>query len=188
MLRQRLTTERVLAEFERVIQSNRHFILNDSVDVNVVHVEMPHGGKGTKRSEINLEKHLMKKCSIIRIRNNDQLCLARALVVAKAKIDNDPQYTSIVDHCRAIQTRLARELHHKAAVLLGSCGLDEVKRFQTYLSDYQINIVSKEHQNSLIYVGCDQEKRIYLYLYDNHYDVITTMPGFLARSMYCHTL
>jgi hypothetical protein len=187
MPRELLTTERVLAEFERVIQSNRHFHLNDSVDVNVVHVEMPHGVKGTKRSEINLEKHLTKKHSIIRIRNNDQLCLARPLVVAKAKIDNDPQYTSIVNHCRAFQTRLAQELHKKAAVPLGPCGLDEVKQFQAYLSDYQINIVSKEHQNSLIYVGPDQEKRIYLYLYDNHYDVITTMPGFLARSMYCHT-
>ncbi|CAB3991126.1 DNA polymerase, partial [Paramuricea clavata] len=157
-----------------------------AVDVNVVHVEMPHGGTGTKRAEINLEKHLMKKRSIIRIRNNDQLCLARALVVAKAKIDNDPQYTSIVDHRRAMQTRLARELHQKAAVPLGPCGLDEVKQFQTYLSDYQINIVSKDHQNALIYIGPDQEKRIYLYLHDNHYDIITKMPGFFARKKYCH--
>jgi hypothetical protein len=158
MPRERLITERVLAEFERVIQSNRDFHLNDSVDVNVVHVEMPHGGRKTKRAEINLEKHLMKKRSIIRIRNNDQLCLARALVVAKAKIDNDPQYKSIVDHRRAMQTRLARELHKKAAVPLGPCGLDEVKQFQTYLSDYQINIVSKDHQNAQIYVGPDQAR------------------------------
>ena len=65
--------------------------------------------------------------------------------------------------------------------------MDEVKQFQTYLSDYQINIVSKEHQNSILYSGREQEKRSYLYLHDNHYDVITSMPGFLARSMYCHT-
>ncbi|CAB4036557.1 Hypothetical predicted protein [Paramuricea clavata] len=89
MPRQRLTTERVLAEFERVIQSNRHFHLNDSVDVNVVHVEMPRGGT--------------------------------------------------------------------------------------------------DHQNALIYIGPDQEKRIYLYLHDNHYDIITKMPGFFARKKYCHT-
>ena len=50
MPRQRLATERVLAEFERVIQSNHHFYLNESVDVNVVHVEMPHGGRKTKRA------------------------------------------------------------------------------------------------------------------------------------------
>ena len=90
--RHRLTTERVLAEFERVIQSNQEFRLNDTVDVNVIHVVMPRGGRGSKRSEINLEKHLAKKKSILRIQNRDDLCLARALVVAKAKIDNDPQY------------------------------------------------------------------------------------------------
>ena len=187
MSRERLTTERVLSEIERVVQSNHEFRLNDSVDVNLIHVEMPHGGKGTKRCEINLEKHLTKKRSIIRIQNKDELCLARALVVAKAKIDDDGQYKSIVDHRRPLQTRIAQELHQKAGVPLGPCGLDEVKQFQTYLSDYQINIVSKEHQNAILYSGPEQEKRIYLYLHDNHYDVITSMPGFLARNMYCHT-
>jgi hypothetical protein len=97
----------------------------------------------------------MNKRSIVRIRNNDQLCLARALVVAKAKIDNDPQYKSIADHRNPMQTRLARELHQNAAVPLGPCGLDEVKQFQTYLSEYQINIVSKEQHNSIIYIGPD---------------------------------
>jgi hypothetical protein len=187
MPRQRLTTERVLAEIERVIQSNHEFRLNDSVNVNVIHVEMPHGGNGTKRSEFNLEKHLINKGSIIRIQIKVELCLARALVVAKAKIDNDSQYKSIVDHRRSMQTRVAQELHRDANVPLGPCGLDEVKQFPIYLSDYQINIVSKEYQNFILYSGPDQEKRIYLYLHDNHYDVITSMPGFLARSMYCHT-
>jgi hypothetical protein len=37
----RLTTERILAQIERVVQSNHEFRLNDSVNVNVVHVEMP---------------------------------------------------------------------------------------------------------------------------------------------------
>ena len=185
--RHRLTTERVLAEFQRVIQSNQEFRLNDTVDVNVIHVVMPQGGRGSKRSEINLEKHLAKKRSIVRIQNSDDLCLARALVVAKAKIDNDPQYKYIADHRKPMQTRFAEELHQKSGVPLGPCGLDEVKRFQTYLSEYQINVVSKEYMNSIIYTGPEQEKRIYLYMHNNHYDVITKMPGFFARKRYCHT-
>jgi hypothetical protein len=36
-----LTTERVLAQIERVIQSNHEFRLNDSVKVNLVHAECP---------------------------------------------------------------------------------------------------------------------------------------------------
>jgi hypothetical protein len=96
----RLTTERVLAQIERVIQSNHEFRLIDSVEVNLVHVEMPNGGRGSKRFEINLEKHLINKKSIVRIQNKDDLCLARALVVSIAKIGNDSRYKSIVDHRR----------------------------------------------------------------------------------------
>ena len=61
-------------------------------------------------------------------------------------------------------------------------GLDEVKLFQTYLADYQSNIVSKERQNSIIYSGPDKEKHIYLFLHDNHFDVITSMPAFLPEN------
>ena len=72
----RLTTERVLAEIEHVIPSNHEFRLNDNVQVNLVHVEMPNGGTGTKRGEINFEKHLINKRSIVRIQNKDVFCLA----------------------------------------------------------------------------------------------------------------
>jgi hypothetical protein len=145
----RLTTERILAQIERVVQSNHEFRLNDSVNVNVVHVEMPQGGTGTKRSEISLEKHLVNKRSIIRIQNEDEICLARGLVVSIAKIENDSRYKSIIDHRNSLQECLAQELHEKANVLIGKCGIDEVKQFQAYLIDYQINIVSKEHQNAI---------------------------------------
>ena len=120
----RLTTERVVAEIERVIQSNREFRLNDTVQVNLIHVEMPKGGTGTKRSEINLEKHLAKKGSIIRLQNTDEICLARALVVSIAKTENDDRYKSVGDYRRPLQTHLAHDLHEKAGVPLGLCGLD----------------------------------------------------------------
>ena len=183
----RLTTERILAEFERVIQTNKEFRLNDTVEINVIHVAMPMGGRGTKRSEVNLEKHLEKKKSIIRIRNEDELCMARALVVAKAKLDNDPRDRQIRDHRRPMQTRLARELHQNANVPLGPCGIEQAKKFQAYLSEYQISIVAKEYGDKIIYAGLEKDKRIYLYMHNNHYDVITKMPGFFACSYYCHT-
>ena len=186
MRMERLTSERVLAEFERVVQSNRDFRLDDSVNVNIVHVEMPNGGTGKKRSEINLEKHLTMKRSILRIQNTDEICLARALVVAIAKIENDNRYVNIRDGRSSTQERLAYALHEHCGVPIRRCGLDEVKQFQTQLTDYQINVVSKEHQNSIIYSGPEKEKRIYLFLHDNHYDVITSMPAFFARKKYCY--
>ena len=38
----------------------------------------------------------------------------------------------------------------------------------------------------LIYSGPEADKCLYLYHHDNHYDVITSMPAFLARKQYCH--
>ena len=171
---QRLTTERILSAVERVGQSNQHFRLNDTVDVNVIHVSMPLGGKGRKRTDVNLEKHLEKKRSVVCIQNKDNLCMAQALVVAKARVDEDPQYKSIVNHRRPMQTRLAQELHANADVPLSRpCGIEEAKQFQVYLTEYQINIVWKEYNNNIIYSGPEKDKKIYLYMHNNHYDVIT---------------
>ena len=181
-----LTTERVVAEIERVIQSNCEFRLNDSVQVNLIHVEMPNGGMGTKRSEINLEKHLAKKGSIIRIQTKDETCLARALV-SIAKIENDNRYRYIAGHRKPLQARLALDLHERANVSIGLCGLDEVKQFQSYLTEYQINIVSKEHQNSIIYSGPEKEKIFICFCMILIMTLSQVCWPFFACKKYCHT-
>ena len=94
-------------------------------------------------------------------------------MVAKANLDKDPKYKSIVDHRGKVQGRLAHQLHESGSVPFGSCGIPEVKKFQASLPDYQLNVISKEHLNALIYSGPEAEKHLYLYHHDNHYDVIT---------------
>ncbi len=177
------------SQIERVVQSHQDFRLNESVIVDIVHVEMPRGSGKRKRDNIDLESYLESKRSVVRIRNKDDLCLARALVVAIANVDKDKRYKLLTNPRRPAQENAARELHQKAGVPLGPCGISEVKQFQKYLPEYEINIVSMDHGDSIIYPEqpSDAEtKRIYLYLHNNHYDVITTMPGFLNRSYFCH--
>jgi hypothetical protein len=87
------------------------------------------GGTGTKRAEIDLEKHLANKRSIIRIQNRDNVCLARALVVSIAKIEKDSRDRQIRKSDRPLQERLACELHEKVGVPIGACGMSEVKQF-----------------------------------------------------------
>ena len=184
-----LTPERVFSQIERVIQSNRDFRLNDMVTVDIVHVEAPQGSGRSRRTILNIDEFLHKKKSIITITNNDDLCLARALVVAIAKIEKDSNYKHIADSRKRIQERKARELHESANVPLGPCGLPEVELFQKYLTDYEINVFSTAHNNSIIYPtkpSTSNAKPIYLHLHDKHYDVITKMPGFLSSSYFCH--
>ena len=183
-----LTPERVFSQIERVIQSNQDFRLNDTVTIDIIHVKAPQGS-GRKRTVLDLGEFLHKKKSIVTIQNNDDLCLARALVVAIAKIEKDPKHKWIADSRKPEQERKARELHQAASVPLGPCGIPEVEMFQNHLTSYEINIVSAEYNNSIIYPpkpSTSKAKPIYLYLHGGHYDVITSMPGFMCSSYYCH--
>ena len=189
---EQLTTERVFSQIERVIQSNQDFRLNDTVTIDIIHVETPQGsGKSNlKRTTLNVREYLKKKGSIITINNDDNLCLARALVVAVAKIENDPKYRQIKQSNKHVQLERALQLHQAANVPMGSCGMEEVKLFQQYLANYQIIVVSADHNDSIIYPpeppGTDEKQAINLYYHNNHFDVITSIPGFLNRSYFCH--
>ena len=188
-----LTTEKVLSHVEKVVQSNEEFRLNNTVNIDLIRVEMSQGsGKSrVKRYIVNIRDYLKKKSSVITINNKDDLCLARALVVSIARIEKDRRYKQISDSSRPVQRERAFDLHEAANVPLGPCGLDEVELFQQYLVNYQIIVVSGDHNNSIIYPRQppaipNPEKSIYLYYQANHFDVITSLPGFLNRSYFCH--
>ena len=186
---EQLTTERVYSQIERVIQSNQEFRLNDTVIIDINHVVAPEGSGRSKRTIFNIRDHLKQKKSIVCINNTDDLCLARALAVAIARIEKDPKYKQISDSRRPVQRQKALDLHQAANVPLGPCGIDEVKLFQNYLVNYQIIIVSGAHNNCIIYPpqppGTDEKPTISLYYHNNHFDVITKLPGFLSRSYFC---
>ena len=186
---ERLNAERVYSELERVKQSNQEFRLNDTVTIDINHVKTPQGSGRKKRTTYDINDYLKQKDSVVRIENKDDLCLARALVVARAKIENDPRYKYISDSRRPLQRERAFDLHEAANVPLGPCGLNEVALFQQYLTNYQIMIVSGDHDNSIIYPpqssGTDEKPTLTLYLHDNHFDVINKLPGFLSRSYFC---
>ena len=186
-----LTTERVFSQIEKVIQSNEEFRLNDTVIIDIIHVETPKGSGRSKRTTLNIREYLKGKKSVISINNKDHFCLARALAVGIARIEKDPRYRHIIDSKRHIQLDRALDLHQAANVPLGPCGMNEVKLFQQHLTNYHIIVVSGDHNNSIIYppqppANPDPEKSINLYFHANHFDVITSLPGFLNKSYFCH--
>ena len=188
-----LTTEKVLSHVEKVVQSNEEFRLNNTVNIDVIRVEMPQGsGKSRcKRNIVNVRDYLKKKGSVITINNKDDLCLARALVVSIARIEQDPRFEYIRRTESAAQRERAFDLHEAANVPLGPCGLNEIELFQQYLVNYQIIVVSGDQNNAIIYPHQppaipNPEKSIYLFYQANHFDVITSLPGFLNRNYFCH--
>ena len=188
---ERLTAERVYSQLERVIQSNQEFRLNHTVTIDINHIKTPVGSGRSKlkRTTYNIDEYLDRKNSVVRIKNNDDLCLARALVVGIAKVDKDPRYNQIKKSDRPVQREKALALHRAANVPLGPCGLNEVALFQQYLSDYQIRVISGDHNDRVIYppqpLGTDEKKHLALYFHDNHFDTINSIPGFLGHSYFC---
>ena len=65
---EQLTPEKVFSQIERVIQSNRDFRLNDTVTVDIIHVEAPQGSGRSKRTTLNISEYLHKKGSVITIK------------------------------------------------------------------------------------------------------------------------
>ena len=108
----------------------------------------------------NCPSFLILKKSVIRIRNNYFLCLARALVTDMARQEKHPDWNSI--HLGPQwQSILAKELHEKAGVPESLCGLPEVTKFQQVIEDYQIIVLSAEHFNAIVFEGPKREKQIY---------------------------
>ena len=122
--------DRVAALFDRLAQalnSNEQFEMDDSFQLSITQVH--HAPQGTGRPRRGKPGHptmdmlTRNSKSVIRIQNRDELCCARALVVAKARVDPHPQLSSI-RHGKALQRTLAWDLHREAKVPLGPCSYE----------------------------------------------------------------
>ena len=163
----------------------------DELLIEVQSTRVPRGF-GRVRIDFN---NVSTKQSIICIKNNDTMCLARATVTAQANINKSKWTKSQIkngfNQSRKLQEDEARKLHEESGVEINDHGntLEDVNTFAKHLG-IQINIVDADYFNEIIHTT-DEDivdgKVIYLYKNKNHYDVITSMPGFLGKKYYCHS-
>ena len=185
--------DRVEALFQRLAQalnSNEQFEMDDSFQVSITQVH--HAPQGTGRRRLEKPGHqplrnlIPKKRSIIQIQNKDDLCCARALVTAKAKVDQHPKYNSIRQGTK-LQKEIALLLHHEANVPFGPCGYDALTQFSTApsLTGYQILLVDADRSFHITTFGPLQDKQLILLHEKGHYDVITKLPAFFGVGYVC---
>ena len=176
-------------------------MLTSSIDVTEgeFYVELnffKHSGRGATS---RVKKHnpgrmsygtlLKRRQYIIQIKNKDQLCCARAIVIIKARVDNDVQY----DHLkrgRSLQEFLAKKLHQDAGVAEAPCGREELKQFQEYLGpEYQL-IVLEGMKGKILFKDrlFDQAPKVIALLKtENHYHGVTSIPALLNRNFFVNT-
>jgi len=126
-----MSPELIMTTVMKHIQSNREIRLDGSFTLDFLLVPDPQGGTGFRIINPDLDKKL--KRSIIQIRNEDDICMARAIVVAHARITNHTQIKYLCDSRKPSQKSLALDLHEKAGVHLRRCRVMEARRFQDYL-------------------------------------------------------
>ena len=185
---------RLDALFDRLAQalnSNEQFEMDDSFQLSITQVHHAPQGSGRPRrgkpGHTTMELLTKKSNSIIRIHNyNDDLCCARALVVAKARVDHHSKWESIRKGGK-VQRELALLLHHEAQVPFRPCSYDALTKFSTApsLIGYQILLVDADRSFHITTFGPLQDKQLILLHHHGHYDVITRLPGFFGSSYVC---
>ena len=101
-----IVVDDIFRKIESTIQSKREILVTDRIDFHVGVQKVPNGAG--RKHITHIPTALKGKRSIAEIKNTDNLCLARAIVVCMAKLDNSPDYDAI-RRGRNIQTIKARD-------------------------------------------------------------------------------
>ena len=174
----------------QALNSNEQFEINDSFQLSITQVHHAPQGTGkprrTKPGHATLQTLTKMSKSVIRIRNNDDLCCARALVIAKARLDQHPKWESLRKGGK-LQKELTVLLHHEARVPFCPCGYDALTKFSAApsLVAYQILLVDADRSFHITTFGPLQDKQLILLHDKGHYDVITRLPGVFGASYVC---
>ena len=90
-----LNADRILSEIERALQSYEQFVLDEILEIELIHVKRPTEGVGKRCHYVDFQKMMKDKRCFIRIVNQDHLCCARSLVTAIARIEEHEKWSSI---------------------------------------------------------------------------------------------
>ena len=188
--------DELLATLAGKLNSNEAFDPHRGFQVDVVLVSTPTPGRSNGR-KYNVGRRCMdadnkKKRCIVPIKNTDDLCCARAIVTMRSHCHlKDRHHLSRSNWvaCRnhmPWQTLMARQLHQAAGVPEGPCGLEELRKFQDYLSPrYQLLVMCRSKPFFLIFKGPPAPLQIRLLKSDAHYDGCKSFPAFVNRSYWC---
>ena len=153
-----LRVQEVMQQILRMLNSNERFQLDDSFSLHISHIRGPGRGSGSqriKKATMALEKLPDVKKSVVKIKNDEELCCARAIVTMKAYCDfgsRDSRYRNL-QQGRPAQGQEAKTLHHVSGVPEGPFGLPEIDTFQKHLPEYQIVVLSLDHMYQIIFKG-----------------------------------
>ena len=216
VLRDDFTAELLMQAFESVMQSYLLIIINtnDIFSAKVQIAFMPLGtgkpgyikpGQGQKRKEKkyipvvklnnkiisnlnrdSIQEHCNKKSSIIKVKNYDNMCLLRSILIAIAYHNDEKykkEYTKFNNNLMKTHLRL---IQNKLKLPEDGCGIEEIEQIERFLENYCITRIAGNSNEKYYYKGPLKESFIYILYTNSHYNVIRSMPAYLDRGYYCN--
>lgn len=115
--------------------------------------------------EVNFKKLLRGQRSVITVKNNDEMCFARCLVVGMA-LANGVAYRHDKTRWRittcikgSYQRQEVMQLHDAAGVPPGPVSVDKISQFQNILSEYQIFVHGGPSPEMVLSSGANQKRK-----------------------------
>ena len=163
---------------ENVCQSKRTLSIDQNLSLNVLIVKMPQGS-GNVINDYLLDSNCLKV-----IVNRDYMCAIRAVLVAKAFFDNDPQKNDLIKYSSTELNRRTLRVANATKLLNQPCTLDDIRKIEMYLQEYRISVY--EGKNCIREGDKQLRKHLYLLYVNNHYHAITNIRVYLGHKYFCH--
>ena len=192
-----MTATEILEVIDEVLYSAGNIPADDELDINIAIIKLL---KGSGRRPVrDIEKDTKAKRCFITIRNDDLMCLPRAIVVALARLryvkwkQNDllrKNYDNIRKQNSKMQTEQALILLLETELPADRAGLSEDIPIYEQVTGVSICLFSAQAGNERVYNGNSRYKdKIFLYHYElngqGHFDVLTEVNQLMCTSYYC---
>ena len=191
-----ITPTVIFSELEKVIQSKKEFVLDEHVRIHLLTCTPPAGSGKRSGSHLDSDDVFSKRsCKEVCKDKKDYLCLAKALVLGRALCNFPTGSKTRHMYLDGVNSKKYEEevknLHKEAGIPIEARDytLNDVAKFQKYLREFKIYVFEKLKGTKCIFAdsSVSSEKRIYLFLRNKHFHIITAIDPFLPHKYkFCH--
>ena len=200
-------TQSMLGHIARVLNSGE-FISSDrgfSASMTLIRRDVKGGKRAGYKPGAKIWEEVVKELRCVHeIKNKDELCCGRAIVVMREHAKKKAGEKNCYDNIRqdrgknSQQLKEAKQLYKEAGVPKGSCGYEEIQKFQDYLGpkSYQLIVVDPV-RGAVIFTGeaykfAPKVIQIVKTYYEDsdgktkaHYDGVYSVVAVMNRCKFC---
>ena len=178
-------------ELEKVMQSKKEFLMNESFEMDIMAVNLPSVAGHKKRRSTDVDNWCTRSTKSVKI-SDDNLCLLRAFIVGKAHAEHKSgkleykEFRRIREDTSKIQTKAANELFSNLNLIEGlpinpHHVLPKIQ--ELYKNKYQIICFTPPFK--ILFKGESTGKQIYILIQNEHADSVLSMSAYLSTSYFC---